>query len=537
MVEFISDEERKKRKKLEKQDEEIVEGILEEGIDYDRKKTILSKKDKEKIKDVVLIRLASHKPREATELIVEEILKHNKIYTIRNDEKVEMWIYNEGIYTPKAKTFIKEDCRDIFDESYTSNLGNEVITKIEADTYIDEKDFFGNVNIKEIAVENGILNIFTKELRPFDSNNIFFNKLPITFDPSKKCPAIQKHFKEVLKNKEDVPVIEELFGYLLLKEYKIEKAFMFCGSGRNGKGKSLELMKRFLGIENCANIPLQQFETDIFSLGELFNKMANLSGDIDKRALTHTGAFKNLTGRDLISAPRKFLNRVNFVNYAKLVFCANELPITFDSTPAFFNRWVTLEFPYVFISQKEYNKLDEEEKTNYKIADPDIINKLTTDDELSGLLNIALKGLKRLLEQKDFSYSKSVAEVREFWIRKSDSLLAFCMDNIEEEWEGRITKQEFRKAYSIYCKKNKLKMFGDKQIKFILTTNFAVSDERDRSGGDQITYWSGIKFKKDKSGKGGKGGEGFLTLDNIHNFPINRNTPPNYTTLTELPNN
>jgi len=38
--------------------------------------------------------------------------------------------------------------------------------------------------------------------------------------------------------------------------------------------------------------------------------------------------------------------------------------------------------------------------------DPDIIEKLTGEDELSGLLNFALDGLDRLLEKKDFSYSK-----------------------------------------------------------------------------------------------------------------------------------
>ena len=497
--------EKQEKIKLKKKSKEKKEFRIKEEIDISYLLDGEKKVNDELIEfqKEVLTNLALKKPRKATELIVQKILSEKKIYTIRDDEKTEMWIYNEGIYIPQAKTFIKEFSRLVLGKTYNSHLGNEIIAKIEVDTYIDSKEFFNNINLEEIAVENGILNIFTKKLRPFNQRDIFFNKIPITYNPKAKCPAIETHFKTVLKNEEDVPVIEELFGYLLFKEYRIEKAFMMCGSGRNGKGKTLELMKRFLGVENCANIPIQQFESDPYSVGELFNKMANLSGDIDKRALKHTGIFKNLTGRDLISANRKFLPRVNFVNFAKLIFCSNELPITYDLTPAFWNRWVTLEFPYTFVSQKEYNKLEEQEKKDYKIADPDIIDKIATPEELSGLLNVALEGLKRLMKQKDFSYSKSVAEVKDFWIRKSNSLMAFCMDCIEEDYDGKITKQEFRKGYSTYCRNNRISMQGDKAIKYFLTTNYAVGEERDQTGGKQISYWAGIKYKNGMGGMDG----------------------------------
>ena len=58
------------------------------------------------------------------------------------------------------------------------------------------------------------------------------------YDPTKKCPNILKHFNDILQDADDVKVMLELFGYLLLKEYRIEKAFMFVGFGRNGKSKN-----------------------------------------------------------------------------------------------------------------------------------------------------------------------------------------------------------------------------------------------------------------------------------------------------------
>ncbi len=446
----------------------------------------------------VITKIACNKRSEATEAIVEEIKAQEHIYTTRDDEKNEVWIYREGIYVSEAKTFIKEICRKILGSAYSTSLSSEVIAKIETDTYINQDEFFEVKNIDVVVVENGILNIHTREMRPFNPEEIFFNKLPITYDLEAVCPATEKHFETVLKNKEDKPVMEELFGYLLLKEYRYEKAFMLIGTGRNGKGKTMALMKRFIGIENCASIPLQQFETDNFSHGELFKKMANLAGDVDNRALKHTGSLKTLTGRDLISAARKFLPRVHFVNYAKMVFAANQLPITHDITPAFFMRWILLEFPFTFLTEEEILKRNPEDREGCKVKDPEIVEKITTEDELSGLLNLALDGLKRLVKQKNFSYTKSNDEVKTMWIRKSDSFSAFLMDEVEEEYDARIVKQELRRAYSIYCKDHKLKGVGDKSIKYVLTSTMGVSEERERSMDDLKYYWWGIKFKKER---------------------------------------
>jgi len=446
-------------------------------------------------KEEILTLLASNQKRDATEELAQLIQKKNFFYSTRNDEKSECWVYEEGIFVAQGKSTIKEWCRKLLGKAYTGHLANEVIAKIEADTYIDSEEFFNNNYPEEIAITNGILNIRTRELTGFTPDKIFFSKLPVEYSPDADCPTIKKHLQTVLKNEEDLPVMQELFGYLLLKEYRIEKAFMLLGNGRNGKGKTIEIMKRFLGPENCTNIPLQQLESDQFALGDLFQKMANLSGDIDSRALKYTGTFKSVTGRDLLAAQRKFLTRINFVNYAKMIFLANQLPETRDLTRAFWDRWVLLEFPYTFVSEKEFKK--SEEKEGLKIADPEIVKKLTTKEELSGLLNWALDGLGRLLEQKDFSYSKSSQEVKTMWIRKSDSFSAFCMDCIEENYKCRIAKSELRRAYSVYCNRHKLKMANDQQIKEVLSTTYGVSEGRDRREGDNLYSWTGIHFKKE----------------------------------------
>lgn len=454
------------------------------------KENILINKDYSELQKEVLFALLDKDRDKATEIIVNEIKKENYIYTTRDDIKSEMWIYREGIYVPQGKSFIKEFSRKILKESFSTHLINIIISKIEADTQIEHDSFFNTNFIYEIPLLNGILNIKTKKLIPHSPKKIFFNKIPIEYNISAECPNIIQHFENVLKNKEDIIVILELFGYLLLKEYKIEKAFMFLGFGRNGKSKTIELMKRFIGAENCSSLPLRSLHEESFSLSELFGKMANLSADLSKTDLKETGMIKSLIGRDTIQAKRKFLRDLNFVNYAKMVFATNELPRIYDTTDGFWTKWILIEFPFKFVNEKIFDKLNDKEKILHKILDTDIIEKLTTSEELSGLLNLALENLNNLLINKDFSYSKNVKEVKDLWIRRSDSFTAFCYDCVKENSEKSISKKLLRKIYHNYRKKHKVPGCSDKAIKITLENMFGVSESQN-SKYDRI--WDGIE--------------------------------------------
>jgi len=486
---------KKMREYLERFHPELINAICSTCPLYKKvkkKKEITEDKTYSNLQKKVFLLLLQNERDKATELIVKEIEKNNYIYTTKDDLKSEMWIYQNGIYTPQGKSFIKEICRKVLNEAFTTHLANNVIGKIEADTYIDHDIFFKSNYPTEIPLENGVLNIITKELTSHSPNKIYFNKLPIEYDPSTECPNIIRHLKKVLKDEGDIPVMLELFGYLLLKEYKIEKAFMFIGFGRNGKSKTVELMKRFIGVENCSSLPLRAVNEESFSLSELFGKMANLSADLSKTDLKDTGMIKALIGRDLIQAKRKFLRDLNFVNYAKMVFAANELPKIYDTTDGFWTKWVLIEFPYIFVTKKVFNSLNEE-KEKFRIMNPDIIEEITTPEELSGLLNLALEHLDNLLKNKDFSYSKGTKEVKDMWIRKSDSFTAFCFDNLIEDYNGKISKKELRRKYYEYRKKHNVPGCSEKAIKITLDNMFGVSESQQWGEGER--FWEGISLK------------------------------------------
>lgn len=469
-----------KKEVIEKK-EEIVEQETDDDPDYMERKEL-------KWKFLELITGEKKKWSDATELLVNYILEKNYIYTTKEDNKNETWIYRDGVYIPHGKSEIKMILRDILDCVYSHYIYGLVLNKIEVDTFIEVNEFFKERYLEEIPVQNGILNIYTREIKPFTPEKIFFNKMPVKYDPKEKCNLIEQFLNDILPVEEDKNVFFEIGGFCLMNEYKYEKSFMFVGNGRNGKDKSLELLKRLIGVENCSAIPLQQLNDD-FSIAELFGKKINLAGDISNQDLKDTSMFKALTGRSLISAKRKFLSNVVFVNKAKFIFACNDLPMVYDVSRGFWDRWILLQFPYTFVTQEELDK--QKENKFFKLKDDDIINKITTEEELSGLLNLFLDGLDRLNKNKRFSQTAGTDEIKNFWIRKSNSFMAFCYDNLEEDYENRITKKNLKKKYIAYCKKHKVTPKSAYVVKRVLEETFGVEEGYD--GTDR--YWEGIKFK------------------------------------------
>ena len=459
-------------------------------------KTKAEEAEKVKFEYLDLVSGQNKDPHQATEILTEFIFRHYKIFTTKDDLKSEMWIYHEGIYISQGRSAVKQILRELLDKHFTIYVYNQVIAKIEPDTFIDPDEFFSNRYTEEIPVKNGILNTITLQLEDFTDKKIFFSKLPVYFDQEAKCEKIEQFLKDILSNEKDILVFYEIVGFCLLKEYTFEKAFMFIGDGRNGKSKSIELVKRLLGANNCCSVPLSNLVSESFSISELYGKMVNMAGDISNKDMQNTALFKSLTGRDLIGAKRKFMKDIFFENYAKLVFACNDLPMVYDQSKGFWDRWVLLDFPYTFVPKEELER--EKEKDKFKLRDDEIMKKIVSVGEMSGFLNKALQGLARLIKNKRFSSTKGSADVKSMWIRRSNSFIGFCHEFIEQGQEGWITKGDIRKRYSDYCKDHKVSSKSDYAIKKVLQESFGVVEERVNPAGvgsNYISVWTGIKWK------------------------------------------
>jgi putative DNA primase/helicase len=213
---------------------------------------------------------------------------------------------------------------------------------------------------------------------------------------------------------------------------------MLLGSGSNGKSTFLNTIITLLDRRNVSQIPLQEFDAHYrFSLNNLRHKLANIFADLPYRPLEFTGYFKALTGEDFISADRKFKERISFINYAKLLFSTNQLIRTNDISDAFFRRWILIEFPNVFNSNG----------SSWSFIERNI------KPHASKLLTLGIFSMFLVFKRGSFSLSDS--QLKEKWLRLSDSVYAFLKDEIgnrlEEGSDKKIPSSELYNIYVEYC--------------------------------------------------------------------------------------
>jgi len=221
---------------------------------------------------------------------------------------------------------------------------------------------------------------------------------------------------------------------------------MLTGIGQNGKSVYLDLLAQLIGEDNLSHEQLQGICHSNFSSAELYGKLANICGDLPAVILSDTGNFKQMTsGMDSVSAQKKFQNPFNYVNSAKLLFSANEIPETKDQTEAFFRRWLIIDFPYKFVSG-----LKEEEYTGFvKKENRELISELTTTEELEGFLFKIIGVLRNLLQRKIFTNSPTTAEIKLKYNLKSNSAMYFIESFIDDEiiTEGGVEQDYVEKEF------------------------------------------------------------------------------------------
>jgi putative DNA primase/helicase len=385
-----------------------------------------------------------------------------------------MYYYQNGVYKRGGDHKIKSSLMRRLGLSYRSSVAEEVIKYIQVRKYLHSADIKSQIDL--INVQNGLLDWRTKELKEHTEHIVSFTQLPITYDPQATCPAIERYLESTLS--EDCrELILQISGLCTIPCAKFQRAFMFTGESQTGKSTAINLITAFIGEDNVSHIPLQDLDGNRFKRADLYGKLVNVFADLDRSALKGTSYFKTIVAGDAIDAEKKFKDVYSFRPYARLIFSANELPHSPDNTNAFFRRWKIVPF---------------DNKVTADTDDKNLISKLSTDEELSGLLNLAIASLKKLFDDGEFIQSESLAQAKEEYRRASDSAYAFLVENCEAGSDYSIGKSDLYEEYRGYCKDAGLQPLSRTRFNRRLKESFTVRDWLN----DRRWHWKGIDLKQ-----------------------------------------
>lgn len=403
------------------------------------------------------------------------------VRTIFGIKEETLEVYEEGIWSTTGKGIIKSEIERLLGVYSKNNIVSEILEKIKRRTEVSREET-ENVPDYKRCVQDGVLDledIDDIKLLPHSKEYNFRTKFPMKYNPSADCPKIKKFISETFYE-EDIPKVQEWFGMHLPRKYTFKKASVFHGPKDTGKTVVLNLLTRFVG-ENVSGLSLQEIsQGKPFDLLALKDKDANICDDLSSADMKAVGGFKMAVGDGYITGEYKFGDKVRWRNTAKDTNACNKIPSPGEDIDdeAYYGR--ILLFPIENVVPKE--------KMNKNLLD-----ELTTPEELSGLLNWAIEGYKRLVKQNGFTNDKTPEETKFLMVQNGNSLARFASEVLTQADGKKVDKEEMYQVYCKWCMNHKPQLSPDSKDKIGKTlTKFAPYTQASSNGKER--YWLNVKI-------------------------------------------
>ena len=369
------------------------------------------------------------------------------------------------------------------------NLGaRETIVKDSRDKmFIKQTDFDKNKSL--FNCQNGTLNLETFEFSQHNPNDLLSKISNVEYDPKATCPTFKKFMNEIMQNNTNkINYLKKALGYSLTCSTKEETCFILYGkTTRNGKGTLTDTISYMLGDYAVTAMPetlsLKKWKDSTRASGDIARlngcRFLNIS-EPSQQMIVDSALLKTLTGRDKITARHLHQNEFEFYPQFKLFINCNYLPIIEDNTVFTSNRVNVITFDRHFKSNEQ---------------DKELKDKLKNPNEISGIFNWCLEGLKKYRQEKlippleikqaTFDYGKSNDKFNVF----------FNAELIESN--NNVSLSSIYDRYCKWCKENKILPLEKSKIKKRLEQMKILKNKATVKGKTTSNVIIGYELKED----------------------------------------
>ncbi len=186
---------------------------------------------------------------------------------------------------------------------------------------------------------------------------------------------------------------------------------MLYGKTSTGKSTLLEIVKSLFPADVVGATSPQNWGSEYY-VAALAGKMLNLVGEIDPHTPIPGGAFKAVTGGDVVEGRHPTHRPFSFVCDAGHIFNANRLPPTRDKDDAFYRRWRIVEFKNPIPVGQENTRLAER----------------IIAEEHGAVLGWLLDGAARLAKRGGLPETDEHVRLVQYWRASNNSALQFLLD-------------------------------------------------------------------------------------------------------------
>ena len=340
---------------------------------------------------------------------------------------LDFWSYSDGVWAPDHY-IVQHRLIDLLGNAYkhTHTTNTQDVVQRHA------QPITGDPLEPLMNFRNGMLNWRSGDLLDHDPSYGSTVQLGTIWDAEQECPRFDAFLDDVM-HADYVALAWEMIGYLMLSGNPRHVAFLFYGSGGNGKSTLMDTVGMLLGKQNIASESLDDLNGNRFRTASLFGKIANLAGDIDATYQENTATFKRITGEDEITAEHKNMPPFRFQSWAVPVFSANKFPGSSDVTEGYLRRWIVLHFHKRIPANK--------------MIDRDKLMEIF-EAELPGIAAKAVRALQTLDARGHFDPQGEATKGKEEFAMAIDQVRQWLVDG--DVTGGPGVETELRRLYASY---------------------------------------------------------------------------------------
>ncbi len=406
----------------------------------------------------------------------------------------DILFFDGQIYQPAGAVKISHDLYSIAKDNVNRFTVKEVLDRLRAEYGLKLVKFDPNPYL--LGARNGVIDLQTGEFRDYRPEDFVTYQIDVTYDPAARCPRYLKFLEEIQPNVIDRLTLVDWYPATAIRK-PLPYVLFLLGLGRNGKGVYERLIKRFFGASAFRDMALAEVTKNNFAASAFYRKLGWIATEQSgkKKATIGTDFIKLVTGAGVIDADRKNLSRIQFEAYFQAIVDTNSMPKIEDTSIGWMERFCKQDLPFHYVSNPDPNNPLERKK------DPHLYDKLTTDDELSGILNLLIWRAREICETEVIT-KRPASELFGEYAQQSASVSTFCDQFLEYEeglTEPNIPTTDIYQAYKKWCSYLVGEVVDEAYFgRYIKRFCHDRERSRPRRGDKRLTAYPGLLFHEDK---------------------------------------
>ncbi len=360
------------------------------------------------------------------------------------------WVYQGGVWKQQTDAIINHTIlgflkRRPSEGSQNLNAATDETRKLLRTELITDQDIFGfqSQTHSIINCKNGEIWFEDDgpiDFRPHSSKSNLIYQIPIDYDSDAKSPLYDKSVLEIFRDS-GAPISmrrhwNELVGYIAQPIRQIPVIPILWGSGANGKTVLSQTLIRLIGIDRVIAARVEELDKNQFLTGDLLGKLLYIDDDVRQGIRLPDGPLKKFSEGKVVTGDRKHKALITFINRALPMLLCNNVPSLNDLSYGMQRRLMVIPF------QRSFRKNED---------DPKIFQTIWSD-EMSGVLNRAIRGWQRLRKRGGFKIPRPVTMAQDRWLVHANPLKAFLDDCVIKDPKSTLWFDDFFESYSNWSK-------------------------------------------------------------------------------------